>query len=173
MGLSLERKYFASIALLAFSAIILTCVAKAGDNPGGKKTNLEKTDGQVRVILLRVQNTATTNGLQQFVVTYGVEAPLKSAFSDLSFSAKDELTLVVYGQPINHHHESCGSAMGSEDLPRQNELTKPVIAEGKAMLAEDITYSGLFVGAMKIDFKIQFSWRGEPMRFEFKDVPVK
>jgi len=40
------------------------------------------------------------------------------------------------------------------------------------MLAKETVFEGLKVEAKRIDVKVQFSWRGSDMLFDFKDVPL-
>ncbi len=165
-------KHFAFIAVPLVAILAATCISLAGNTPAVGKPTMEKNEGPVRVVLLRVRNIAGRNSQPRFVVTYGVEIPLEGAFSDLSFGSKDEIALIQNGKTLNTTGEVASGSMGFEDLPRQDELTKPVIPEGKAMLAEEIIFTGLTVQSKQIDLKIQFSWRGTPLHFDFKDVPV-
>ena len=64
-------------------------------------------------------------------------------------------------------------SMDFKDLPRPSELSNPAPRDGYAMLAEEITFTGLQIQAKQIDIKIQFVWRGTDQLFDFKNVPVK
>jgi len=137
-----------------------------------KPLNLEQNHGEVRVILLRAGQVVLSNHLPVFVVTYVVEVPTNGAFSDLHFSSSNDITLGVRGKPIAI---SCPVSTGSMDfnkLPRQNELIRPSERAGKVMLAQETVFDGLNVDAPKIDVKLQFTWRKNPMLFDFKDVPL-
>jgi len=137
-----------------------------------KPLNLEKTREQVRVVLLRAGQVISTNSQPEFVVTYVVEIPSKGAFSDLHFYSTNEIELKANGKVIEWNGGFSSSAMGFNDLPRQNELSKPKELPGKAMLAQDMVFSGLKVNAKKIDVNLQFTWRGSQQVFDFKDVPL-
>jgi hypothetical protein len=151
----------------AFASISLGI---AGQQTPVKSLNLEQTRGNVRVVLLRAGRLISTNGQPEVVVTYVVEVPNKGAFSDLHFSLDNECILAVRGKPLECRGSS--SSMGFKDLPRQNELSKLVAREGRSMLAEEILFRSLKMEAKKIDVKLQFSWRGQEMVFDFKDVPL-
>ncbi len=144
----------------------------AGEQRPAKALNLEKSRGEVRVVLLRVGQVVSTNDHQMFAVTYVVEVPRKGAFSDLHFSSDMEITLAAHGKPVEFHGGTSSGAMDFKELPRQSELSKPATKEGKAMLAKEIVFEGLKVEAKKIDVRLQFSWRGSDMLFDFKDVPL-
>jgi len=148
------------------------CLCFAGQSAALKPLNLEQTRGEVRVVLLRAGQVVLTNNQTQFVVTYVVEVPAKGAFSDLSFSSNTEITLAVKGKPIEFQGESSSSAMDFKELSRQNELIKPVVKEGKEMLAQENVFKDLIVEAKKLDVKLQFTWRGNERVFDFKDVPL-
>ena len=106
------------------------------------------------------------------VRTYGVEVPTNGAFSDLSFSSNDEIGLVVGGKPIDFRGGLSSGSMGFGELPRQAELHKPALQEGKAMIFEDVTFTGLHIGAQQVDIRIRFFWRGSLLSFDFQNVPV-
>jgi hypothetical protein len=155
----------------------LSVILVAGCNPPAevpdatRKLKPDVSQGQVRVVLLRVGPVVSTNDRPTFVVTYGVEVPTEGAFSDLSFNSKDEIALVVHGKPLDYHELSSG-AMGFDALPRQSELSKPAIQPGKAMIFQDTVFTGLVVDAKQLEVRLQFSWRGTPLRFSFENVPV-
>lgn len=157
----------------AFAVLLgLLCPVSAGQAEPLKPLNQEKTQGEVRVVLLRAGKVISSEKEAQWVVTYGVEVPLKGAFSDLAFSSEDEVALSVKGKNINSWGDFGSGSMGFDDLPRQGELRKPEVAPGKAMLAEDVVFRGLKIDAEKLDVKIRFTWRGSPLTFDFKDVPL-
>lgn len=133
---------------------------------------LEKTQGEVRVVVLRVANFTSLNQEPAFEVTYGIEIPQKGAFSDLSIRSSDEVALTANGQPVPTPGAVSSHSMGMDRLPRQHELVLPSVAKGKAMLGEQVEFQGLRVHAKKIDVTIRFSWRGKEMTFAFEDVPV-
>jgi hypothetical protein len=163
--------------IIATSVILLTlmatiCLGFAGQSAALKPLNLEQTQGEVRVVLLRAGQVVSTNNQIQFIVTYVVEIPKKGAFADLHFSSNDEIALVVKGKPVEFYGESSSSAMDFKELPRQNELIKPKAIEGREMLAQDIVFKDLKIEARKFDVKLKFSWRGNERSFDFKDVPL-
>ncbi len=151
---------------------VLLCLGAAKQPAPLKPLNLEQVQGEVRIVLLRAGQVVLTNNQMQFVVTYVVEVPRKGAFSDLSFSSSNEITLAVKGKPIEFHGESSSSAMDFKELSRQNELIKPVVKEGKEMLAQENVFKDLKIEAKKLDVKLQFTWRGNERVFDFKDVPL-
>src|SRR5690349_2084765 len=61
---------------------------------------LEKTQGEVRVVVLRVANFTSLSREPAFEVTYGIEIPQKGAFSDLSIRSSDEVALTAKGKPV-------------------------------------------------------------------------
>lgn len=133
----------------------------------------ENRIGPVRVVLLRARTRASNNGSKEFVVTYGVGIPRKGAFSDLVFSSYDELAVLAHGKPIDLSGCTSSSlATGFEGLPVREELLKPETPEGELMIFQDIVLGGLEPGTRQLDFQMRFKWRGSPMRFDFKDVPV-
>jgi len=161
-------------AFIAALCVILV----AGCNPPAevpdatRKLKPDVSQGQVRVVLLRVGPVVSTNDRPTFVVTYGVEVPAEGAFSDLTFNSNDEIALVVHGKPLDYYGELSSGAMGFDALPRQSELSKPAIQQGKAMIFQDIVFTGLVVDAKQLEVRLQFSWRGTPLRFSFENVPV-
>ncbi len=158
---------FALVAMLA-SAIPAT----AGDLQTARKANLEMSQGDVRVILLRTRSVVLTNGQSGFAVTFAVEVPQKGAFSDLAFSSDTEVVLIEGGKLLTPPGFS-GMMYGSfKQLPFRNELIEPATTDGNAMCVEDVVFTGIAVHARKIDIRIQFSWRGSPQRFDFKNVVV-
>jgi len=166
-------------SISAFNAA-LCVILVAGCNPPAevpdatRKLKPDVSQGQVRVVLLRVGPVVSTNDRPTFVVTYGVEVPTEGAFSDLSFNTKDEIALVVHGKPLDDAllGELSSGAMGFDALPRQSELSKPAIQQGKAMIFQDTVFTGLVVDAKQLEVRLQFSWRGTPLRFSFENVPV-
>ena len=162
----------ASVSITALGVILIVgCNPPAGTLDATSKLNPDVRQGQVRVVLLRVGPVVATNDRPAFVVTYGVEVPTEGAFSDLSFNSKDEIALVVRGKPLDYHELSSG-AMGFDALPRQSELSKPGIQQGKAMIFQDTVFNGLVVDAKQLEVRLQFSWRGTPLHFSFENVPV-
>lgn len=163
-------------AIAAFVAVIAsTCLSFAGQSASLKQLNLETTQGEVRVVLLRAGQVISTNGQIQFVATYAVEIPKKGAFSDLHFYSTNELTLAVHGKPVEFSSIS-GSSMGFDELHQKTDLIEPETTKGKAMITEDIVIGNLD-GDLKLDAKkadaiVQFDWRKNPMKFVFKDVPL-
>ena len=161
-------------AFIAALCVILV----AGCNPPAdvpdatRKLKPDVSQGQVRVVLLRVGPVVSTNDRPTFVVTYGVEVPTEGAFSDLSFNSKDEITLVVRGKPLDYRGGGGSASVGFSELPRQSELRKPALQDGKAMIFEDVTFTDLHIDAKQIAVRIRFSWRGTPQSFEFQNVPV-
>jgi hypothetical protein len=137
------------------------------------KPTLEKTQGQVRVVLLRVANFTSSNHEPAFEVTYGIEVPQKGAFSDLSIRSDDAVALTEKGQPVLTPGAVSSGSMGMDKLPRQDQLVLPTVAKGKAMLGEQVEFEGLKITTKMIDVTIRFSWRGQAMTFAFKDVPVR
>ncbi len=158
-------------ALTALLAAL--CLGAASGSAPLKPLNLEKTHGPVRVVLLRAGQVISTNNQPEFVVTYVVEIPSEGAFSDLHFSSSNEIELKANRKVIAWSGGFSSSAMGFNNLPRQNELSKPKEFPGKAMLALDIVYSGLKIDAKAVDLKLQFTWRKNQQVFEFKNVPLK
>jgi hypothetical protein len=156
------------LMLITFSTANFATAAEQRQN---NSFNQEQTQGEVRVILLRVSQLIVSNQ-PNFVVTYAVEIPVKGAFADLHFSSDKELALSVKGKPLYFPGSFSSTSMDFKALPRQNELIKPKVHEGKAMLAEEIVIAGLKVKASHVDLKIQFSWRGTEMKFDFQGVPT-
>jgi hypothetical protein len=152
--------------------LVLLCLGATKQPAPLKPLNLEKIQGQVRVVLLRAGQVGLTNNQPEFIVTYVVEIPSKGAFSDLHFYSTNEIELKVNGKTIEWRGGFSSGAMGFNDLPRQNELSKPKELPGKSMLAQDTVFDGLKIDAKKIDVKLQFTWRGSQQVFEFKDVPL-
>ena len=161
----------ASIAALCV-ILVAGCGPPAEAPDATRKLNPDVSQGQVRVVLLRVGPVVSTNDRPTFVVTYGVEVPAEGAFSDLSFNSKDEIALVVRGKLLDYFHEFSSGAMGFDALPRQSELSKPAIQQGKAMIFQDTVLTGLEIDAKQVDVRLQFSWRGTPQHFSFENVPV-
>jgi hypothetical protein len=165
-----------SSILRAILALFVLAVAnvdvRAAETSAGRKVSLEQTQGDVRVVLLRAGAITSPTNQDSVEVTYVVEIPLKGAFSDLSFGS-DEVTLTANGKPLNVSRQVTGSAMGFDKLPRQNELIKPVVRSGKAMIAEEVLFEGVNVRSKKVNVKIQFSWRGQPFTFTFKDLTLR
>ena len=159
------------IKSLVVMAVVMIAAFFTGDAAPLKPLNLEQTHSEVRVVLLRAGQMVSTNNQPEFVVTYIVEVPNKGAFSDLHFYSTNEIALAVRGKPFEFQGFS-SSAMDFKDLPRQEELSRPGARDGKSMIAQDIVFQGLKVDSKKIDVKLQFTWRGNKMRFDFKDVPL-
>ena len=169
------KKQIRSIsAIIATLCVILVagCSPPADAPDATRKLNPDVSQGQVRVVLLRVGPVVSTNDRPTFVVTYGVEVPAEGAFSDLSFNSKDEIALVVRGKLLDYFREFSSGAMGFDALPRQSELSKPAIQQGKAMMFQDTVLTGLEIDAKRVDVRLQFSWRGTPQHFSFENVPV-
>ena len=169
------KKQIRSIsAFIATLCVILVagCSPPAEAPDATRKLNPDVSQGQVRVVLLRVGPVVSTNDRPTFVVTYGVEVPAEGAFSDLSFNSKDEIALVVRGKLLDYFREFSSGAMGFDALPRQSELSKPAIQQGKAMIFQDTVLTGLEIDAKQVDVRLQFSWRGTPLHFSFENVPV-
>ncbi|MBI3878625.1 MAG: hypothetical protein HY301_00975 [Verrucomicrobia bacterium] len=160
------------LIVAALTAIFGIDAGRAGERAKSKRPNLEKTHGDVRVVLLRIGQVVTSTNKPKFVVTYVVEIPKEGAFSDLHFRSDKELRLFVRGKPLEPHGEVSSGAMGFEKLPRRDELTKPTLHEGKAMIAQNIELTEFNVREKKLDVKIEFTWRGKEMSFDFKDVPM-
>lgn len=120
---------------------------------------------------MRVGPNISTNSQNEFVVTFGIEIPKEGAFSDLHIDSS-EVGLAVGGKGVVFQGETASMSTGFEDLPRKGELSKPATTEGKSMIFEDVVFKTLQIDAKQVDLKIQFSWRGTSMRFDFKDVPV-
>jgi hypothetical protein len=160
--------------LSAALAVLLAplCPAFAGQSVPLKPLNQEKIQGEVRVILLRAGKIITLKNEEQTVVTYAIEIPQTGAFSDLSFSSNDEIAFSAKGKAIECEGPSGSTAMGFDDLPRQDELSKPKVASGKAMLAEEIVFRRLKTDAEKVDVKLKFTWRGNKLTFDFKEVAL-
>jgi hypothetical protein len=162
--------------IAAFAAVIASsCLSFASQPALLKQINLESTQGEVRVVLLRAGQMISANGQIQFVATYAVEIPKHGAFSDLHFYSTNELTLGVNGKPVEFNKFS-SSTMGFDELHQKTDLSKPETTKGKAMITEDVVIGNLD-GDLKIDAKtvdviVQFDWRKNPMKFDFKDVPL-
>ena len=80
------KKQIRSIsAFIATLCVILVagCSPSAEAPDATRKLNPDVSQGQVRVVLLRVGPVVSTNDRPTFVVTYGVEVPAEGAFSDL------------------------------------------------------------------------------------------
>jgi hypothetical protein len=159
-----------SIAFLVAIALGI-CSVTAETLPPLKALNLEQTQGEVRVLLLRAGKINATNDAKPLVLTFAVEVPAKGAFSDLHFNSADEITLTTQGKPIKMNSFS-GSLIDFKDLSRQNELTRPMVKEGKQMIAEEIVLKDINLDVHSIDVKFHFLWRGNKMNFVFKDVPL-
>ena len=158
-----------SAALAVLSAPL--CPVSAGQAVPLKPLNLEKTQGEVRVVLLRAGKITSSEKEAQWVVTYAVEIPQKGAFSDLGFSSEDEVAVSVKGKAVECQGGFGSGSMGFDDLPRKGELSRPKVAPGNAMIAEDVVFRGLNIEAEKLDVKLKFTWRGTKLAFDFKDVP--
>jgi hypothetical protein len=160
------------VAIIAFLFILYQ-----GCSPGTEvaslpaQTNLERSNQQVRVVLMRVGPNISTNGQKEFVVTFGIEVPKEGAFSDLHIDS-NEVELAVGGKLVIFQGETASTSTGFENLPRKQELSKPATTEGKSMIFEDVVFKPLQIDAKQVDLKIQFSWRGTSLRFDFKNVPV-
>jgi hypothetical protein len=165
------------ISLISAFMIPLLLLVIQGCSPGTKvasvpaPSNLEQINQQVRVVLLRASPNSPTNGQPDFVVTFGIEVPKEGAFSDLHIDS-NEVELTAGGRPIAFRGETVSTSTGFENLPRNGELSKPVVTEGNSMIFEDVIFKALQIDAKHADLKILFSWRGTPMRFDFKNVPV-
>jgi hypothetical protein len=138
-----------------------------------RKAGPEMSRGEVRVILLRIGNSVTTNNLPCFEVTYAVEVPKKGAFADLHFGKSEEVTLSVKGVPIKGAQGTSSLATGIENLPRPAELSRPSAQAEKAILGEHVEFTGLKVKEKNIDIVIRFDWRGQKLEFPFKSVPIE
>jgi hypothetical protein len=163
-------------AIAAFVAVIASsCLGFASQPALLKQLNLEITQGEVRVILLRAGQVVSTKGQTQFVATYAVEIPSQGAFSDLHFYSTNELNLTVSGQVVKFSKFS-GSAMGFDELQEKTDLHKLETTKGKSMITEDILIGNvegdLKLDAKKADVIVQFDWRKNPMKFVFKDVSL-
>ena len=160
------------ISIVPLVAIALGICFATAENPKPLKAlNLEQSQGEVRVILLRAGWTASTNNAKPLVITCAIEVPVKGAFSDLHFNSADEIALTGHGKAVEFHSVS-SATMDLKDLPRQSELTRPATREGRAMIAEELTLNDIHLDAKQIDVKLHFLWRGNEMNFDFKDVPL-
>ncbi|MBL9172555.1 MAG: hypothetical protein JNL10_03385 [Verrucomicrobiales bacterium] len=168
--MSHPRAKFPLMAVVLSQVLLSGC----GESAGGARTGFrpELRQSEVRVVLLRVGPRTSSTSQPTFQVTYGVEVPATGAFSDLGFKGNDEIALLVRGKPIPLPGGFSSSAMGFGELSSRGELRKPTLQEGKAMIFEDITFPALQIDAGHLDLRIQFSWRGTPLRFDFEDVPV-
>ena len=159
-------------AIAAFVAVIASsCLGFASQLAPLKQLNLEITQGEVRVVLLRAGQVISTNGQIQFVATYAVEIPDKGAFSDLHFYSNTELNLAVNGKPVEFNNIE-SSEMGFDELLQKTDLNKLETHTGKAMIAQDVVIKDLKIDAKMVDVIVQFDWRKNPMKFDFKDVPL-
>ena len=154
----------------AIFTLLLACTMLAG--AAEKKSTHEMSRGDVRVILLRVGNSTTTNNQPAFEVTYAVEIPKKGAFSDLKFKG-EEITLAAKGVPIQGATEVSSLSTGIENLPRPSELDHPTAQPEKAILGQHVEFTGLKVKEKTVDLTIRFTWRDRQLEFPFKSVPVK
>jgi hypothetical protein len=162
------------VTLIAVWAILATGPGGLTQQPvANQRPNLEKTQGEVRVILLRVGNVIASNQKPGFGVTFAIEVPQQGAFSDLSIRSNEEVALAVNGRPVKIPGASSSGSMGIDKLPRQHELVLPTVPKGRATLGEQVEFEGLTIDAKKIDVTIRFSWRKQEMTFAFKDVPVR
>ena len=157
--------------LIFLMTAVIVCPLVAAGGEAGVKPNIETTQGELRVVLLRVGKCVSVNNQTNFVVTYGVEVPQKGAFSDLHFGSGEEVTLSVGGKPITPTNGYSSLSTGFKDLPRQSEMTEPLTPKGRAMLAEEVVWEGTVVESKTVDLKIQFKWRGDDRVFNFTDVP--
>lgn len=164
------------MAVILFAALAIAATGLAGlaqQTVPNQKPNLEKTQGEVRVILLRVGGVIASNQKPGFGVTFAIEVPQQGAFSDLSIRSNDEVTLTVNGSPVKIPGAVSSGSMGIDKLPRQQELVLPTVPKGRATFGEQVEFEGLTIDAKKIDVAIRFSWRKQEMTFTFKNVPVK
>ena len=117
----------------------------------------------------------STNGQIQFVATYAVEIPKQGAFSDLHFYSTNELNLAARGNAVDFSKVE-SSAMMFDELQQKTDLLKPKTTKGKSVITEDILIGNvggdLKLDAKKVDVIVQFDWRKNSMKFEFKDVPL-
>ncbi len=170
MKVSIKR---VSAACAALCLLFWAGCRKSGGSPGDDaEFNPEMSQGQVRVVLLRATPYSFATNPPAFCVTYVVAVPTNGAFSDLKFSSHDEIVLSTSGKPIELKGGMSSTATGFADLPRQGELRQPVLQDGMAMLAQDLTFPDLTVDATRMDIRLRFSWRGTPLSFEFENVPV-
>jgi hypothetical protein len=161
------------VCLLAAAALLGPVFAgNAQPKPALRPLNLEQTQGDVRVVLLRAGRVTSASNRLDLVVTYAVEVPTNGAFSDLQFSSADEIALVVHGKLVDFHGNASTAAMDFEQLPRAGEVTRPKARPGKVMLAQETVFPGLKIDAEKMEVKLHFTWRGHARCFDFKDVPL-
>jgi hypothetical protein len=134
---------------------------------------LERTNGPVRGVLLRAGFDGPPGSGGAFGVTYGIEVPQPGAFSDLHIRSDQEASLTVQGKPVPFHGGTVSCSGGFNELRHKAELAMPRVGPGKAMLFEQVDWLGLKLDAVKVDVRIQFSWRKTPLRFDFANVEVK
>jgi hypothetical protein len=79
---------------------------------------------------------------------------------------------MLRGKPIDFRGGSSSGSMPFSDLPRQNEVRKPELHDGKAMIFEDVTFTGIHVDAQHVEIRVRFSWRNSTLNFDFQNVPV-
>jgi hypothetical protein len=188
----MKIRFKPTVVLMAAVAVIAGIViAQAAKQKSIPAFNPEQTQGEVRVVLLRLErHTIYTDphdpwrnrvmaedhkrlsALPFFKVTFWLEVPREGAFGQVSMSTQDQLDILVDGKSILDGSGTSGGTMGFEDLPHHNELRQMSAPEGRAGICAECYSEGESIPTGPVDIRFKIKWKGVDKVFLFKNVPV-